>query len=104
MADHVNQKAGQEGQNNIAAFLQGLPDDQLGELRKAAGKEMKRRGIVSPRKQGEGGKQKRRASQAIISARARRARMDRSLAGAEGEIITVPPSGISPRRTLARRA
>jgi len=59
MADHVNQKAGQEGQNNIAAFLQGLPDDQLGELRKAAGKEMKRRGIVSPRKQGEGGKQKR---------------------------------------------
>jgi hypothetical protein len=58
MADRVNQMPGQESQTNIAAFLEGLPDDQLTELRKAAGKEMKRRGLVSPRKQGEGGKQK----------------------------------------------
>jgi hypothetical protein len=58
MADRVNQMPGQERQTSIAAFLEGLPDDQLTELRKAAGKEMKRRGLVSPRKQGEGGKQK----------------------------------------------
>jgi hypothetical protein len=58
MADRVNQKPGQEGQNNIAAFLQNLPDEQLSELRTLAKKEMKRRGIVLPRKQGEGGKQK----------------------------------------------
>ena len=58
MADRVNQMPGQESQTNIAAFLEGLPDDQLTALRKAAGKEMKRRGLVSPRNQGEGGKQK----------------------------------------------
>ncbi len=54
--------ASQGEQSNVTEWIQSLPDDQLQQLRKAATREMKRRGLKGQQEGGaqkEGGKRKR---------------------------------------------